>query len=1094
MKINKDLDFDFDVDFYKKNYSDLNNMCPSELIYHYKNYGIKEGRFSSENQIKKYEEDNDIDLDFYKKNYLDLNNMCTFELIDHYKNHGIKEGRFSSEKEKNFFYNFYELYPDFNIDYFKIFNPELISYSKKEILQYYYIYKNINIFDLNEIEFNKKNLEMIDFKTYSNIKNIFKIDLYDIYDKKTFLKYYSKFDIIFYKDKYLSDINMNEMDIFIHYHTIGKKNQFLENNINYNQSISIVMAYYNNRKPQTLETLRGFQNMYANKYNFEVIIVDDNSSEENRLEEDIKQFSFSINLIVISPEEKGDRINPCTAYNKGFKEAKGNIIIIQNPECYHQGDIINHTLKNLTEQDYFSYSCYASNSFEITDKLLKSDNPYKLITNKEFDYENFKIINLSWYNHPTIPNRNVGYHFCSSIYKSKLDLIGGFDERFAEGYCFDDDELLLSIKYNLQLNIKIIDPEICLVIHQYHIRNDSFNVHKEADTHPIKKKWLKNKQLYEDIKQYHEDKQFNYPKLMHLYWDGNPLSFLNLITVLSFNEYHKFWKINVFVPIIKTETISWKTHEQKIKYTGKDYFNKLYDIPNVFIHKIDLDQIGFYNDASEVIKSDYFRYYILQEHGGLWSDFDIIYTASVEDKMNFKEDTVIFKGFSYQNPKNKNKLSGYAYFPIGLFLCKNNNKFFNFILKSCINYYNSNEYQSIGAVMWNTLFHPNGEPYIFEDNIIVCNEEYYLPFAWNELDNFLIEENNTLPDNNIGIHWFNGADNSKKYVIQLDNNINNFKPKCYLDKFVYKYIKKISIVMAYYNRKEQLLETIKSIKKSKYKNIEIIIVDDNSDENERINTFIETINDDLDIKVITIDKYQKTWINPCIPYNIGIKEAKGDIIIIQNPEIMHVYDCISFVNDNLKQNDWLTLNCYGSPNFEYNNLMYSLNDDNKFNFINKNINLDEYFKMNIEERETYIGGNSVIRDNVGGWLNHYLIHFVAYHYFGAIYKTDLIQKMKGGFNDIFANGIGADDDEFIKRIIFNKFNFKINKFEQNNPFVIHQYHTKPTQMKDYNNNINLFKQECIKMGFMPENDICIAPKTEIPMSRQIIITTYNDTN
>ena len=116
--------------------------------------------------------------------------------------------------------------------------------------------------------------------------------------------------------------------------------------------------------------------------------------------------------------------------------------------------------------------------------------------------------------------------------------------------------------------------------------------------------------------------------------------------------------------------------------------------------------------------------------------------------------------------------------------------------------------------------------------------------------------------------------------------------------------------MAYYNRKEQLIETIKSIKKSNYKNIEVIIVDDNSDENEKVHTFIESINDDLDIKVITINNVQKTWINPCIPYNIGLKEAKGDIIIIQNPEIIHVYDCISFVNDNLKPNDWLTLNCY----------------------------------------------------------------------------------------------------------------------------------------------------------------------------------------
>ena len=38
------------------------------------------------------------------------------------------------------------------------------------------------------------------------------------------------------------------------------------------------MAYYN-RKPQTLETLKGIEKMYTFKYNFEVIIVHENSNQ-----------------------------------------------------------------------------------------------------------------------------------------------------------------------------------------------------------------------------------------------------------------------------------------------------------------------------------------------------------------------------------------------------------------------------------------------------------------------------------------------------------------------------------------------------------------------------------------------------------------------------------------------------------------------------------------------------------------------------------------------------------------------------------------------------------------------------------------------
>ena len=291
------------------------------------------------------------------------------------------------------------------------------------------------------------------------------------------------------------------------------------------------------------------------------------------------------------------------------------------------------------------------------------------------------------------------------------------------------------------------------------------------------------------MKQYHEDKQFNYPKLLHLYWDGNPLSYLNLITVLSFNEYHKFWKINIFIPTKKTETISWKTHEQKIKYTGTDYFNKLYDIPNVFIHKVDLNEIGFYNDASEVIKSDYFRYYIIQKHGGLWSDFDIIYTASVEDKMNFKEDAIIFHCTGYDDYINKK--NPFIYYPIGLFLSKNKSKFFKHILNICHDYYDKTQYQSIGATMFNKEF-KNYEDVYKISNVKILDNTYYLPFQCNEIDTFLNNTDLILPSNTIGIHWFNGGKNSKQYSIDLSNRLTNFKITNFLDQTIHKYIPKNS--------------------------------------------------------------------------------------------------------------------------------------------------------------------------------------------------------------------------------------------------------------------------------------------------------------
>lgn len=68
---------------------------------------------------------------------------------------------------------------------------------------------------------------------------------------------------------------------------------------------------------------------------------------------------------------------------------------------------------------------------------------------------------------------------------------------------------------------------------------------------------------------------------------------------------------------------------------------------------------------------------------------------------------------------------------------------------------------------------------------------------------------------------------------------------------------KISIIIGYYNRKKQLFHTIKTINDSLYKNIEIIIIDDCSDNPEDILNENDFSNLNMDIKLITIKKRKK---------------------------------------------------------------------------------------------------------------------------------------------------------------------------------------------------------------------------------------------
>jgi glycosyltransferase involved in cell wall biosynthesis len=304
------------------------------------------------------------------------------------------------------------------------------------------------------------------------------------------------------------------------------------------------------------------------------------------------------------------------------------------------------------------------------------------------------------------------------------------------------------------------------------------------------------------------------------------------------------------------------------------------------------------------------------------------------------------------------------------------------------------------------------------------------------------------------------------------------------------YYMKISIVIGYYNRKKQLFYTLKTINNSSYKNIEIIIVDDCSDNPNDIlnNSDFEIFN--MNIKLISINQHHKTWVNPCVGYNIGIRESTGDIIILQNAEVCHIGDALLYVVNNLKKNNWITLNCYGLNNFTDNDYIYTHNNDEIYKYIN------QLWKEN-DNYSLLPGGNNTFKNNVGGWLNHFLFHFVAYHYFGAIFRDDLLTKMNCGFDLDYANGICFDDNDFIKRLILNNFEFKINTFSESEPYVIHLFHEKSKNIienkeEKWNINKKIYDEKCRNMNITNDWKLCnFMPK---PIICNKIEVNYSDLN
>lgn len=209
------------------------------------------------------------------------------------------------------------------------------------------------------------------------------------------------------------------------------------------KKVSIVMTYYN-RQAQLLKTLESFKKYDPKDFN--VVIVDDGSPEKIVL----PQFPFDVKVIRITNKTW---VLGCVAWNVGLSFAlkdSPDIIIMQNAECYHFGDILGFAKANVTEENYITFGCYSQG---------KGEEPGSVIYNRgaSFDGES------AWYNHPVY--RPKAYHFCSAISANNMRKLNGFDERFAHGIAFDDDYLLHQVA---TLGLKVYITTEPIVVHQWH--------------------------------------------------------------------------------------------------------------------------------------------------------------------------------------------------------------------------------------------------------------------------------------------------------------------------------------------------------------------------------------------------------------------------------------------------------------------------------------------------------------------------------------------------------------------------------------------------------------------------------------------------
>lgn len=200
------------------------------------------------------------------------------------------------------------------------------------------------------------------------------------------------------------------------------------------------MTYYE-RQFQLTKTLLSLNN---SKSYFEVIIVDDNSKEDIQLPE----ISYPCKIIKLTSKSW---TNPEPVYNIGISKAEGNIIVLQNAECYHVGDVLK-AAESVTDNNYISFSCFSLSKESTFNNKLPLNNIGASRDGQD-----------AWYNHPIY--RPVCYDFCSAITARNLIKLNGYDERLSFGCGYGDDYLLARIK---MMGLRITLMQDPFVVHQWH--------------------------------------------------------------------------------------------------------------------------------------------------------------------------------------------------------------------------------------------------------------------------------------------------------------------------------------------------------------------------------------------------------------------------------------------------------------------------------------------------------------------------------------------------------------------------------------------------------------------------------------------------
>lgn len=181
--------------------------------------------------------------------------------------------------------------------------------------------------------------------------------------------------------------------------------------------ISVIFPYWQ-RKAATDWTIALMATQYPD-LDMEVIVADDGSPSPYT---PIKGTPWPVRVVRLPP--KSEPKNPCLPINLGVEIARGDVIVLSNPEITHRAPILQEMLAELERQGRDAY---------IQAAVWCPDEH-------------------RWHSHSTIAGQGdtplppkACLHFLTMLHRDLWNKAGGFDEEYRDGSAFDDNDFVMRL-------------------------------------------------------------------------------------------------------------------------------------------------------------------------------------------------------------------------------------------------------------------------------------------------------------------------------------------------------------------------------------------------------------------------------------------------------------------------------------------------------------------------------------------------------------------------------------------------------------------------------------------------------------------------